>query len=54
MKIYLATPPRKYHKLKPKLLFSYFMILFPDQKWGAKADFKFYKNENLHCRTSSK
>jgi hypothetical protein len=46
MKIYLATPPKKYYKLNPKILFSYFMILFPDQKWGAKSDFKTIKNLN--------
>jgi len=53
MKIYLATPPRKYFKLKARILFSFYMIFFPDQKWGAKSDFKFYKNENISSSNSS-
>lgn len=50
MRIYLAGIPKRYHRLnglKYKVLFSYFTIIFPTQKWGAKSDFRYYTNENI-------
>jgi len=44
----MAGITRRYHqRLKVRILFTFFNILFPNQKWGAKADFKYYKNENI-------
>jgi hypothetical protein len=47
MKIYLAGVPKAYGKLPYKVLFSYFTIKYPDQKWGAKSNFNYYTNENI-------
>jgi len=44
MKIYLVNIPRKCWRFSGlKNLVSFFMLKYPDQKWSAKTDFKFYK-----------
>lgn len=55
MKIYLAGMPRRYREvtgLKHRILFSYFTIEFPDQKWGAKANFRYYANLSRGVRST--